>query len=74
MKDKNNINKSVYVKSTQINKMKTVFNKENNSKEIENKLETIKQNLAPVKDKKEDKKIETKNETYIEIKKLRSQR
>ena len=72
MKDKNNINKSVYVKSTQINKMKTVFNKENNSKEIENKLETIKQNLAPVKDKKEDKKIETKNETYIEIKKLRS--
>ena len=72
MKDKNNINKSVYVKSTQINKMKTVFNKENNSKEIENKLETIKQNLAPVKNKKEDKKIETKNETYIEIKKLRS--
>lgn len=72
MKDKNNINKSVYVKSTQINKMKTVFNKENNSKEIENKLETFKQNLAPVKDKKEDKKIETKNETYIEIKKLRS--
>ena len=48
IKEKNIINKSVYLSSSNINKLKDTFNKEINNKVKENELETIKKKLNSI--------------------------
>ena len=70
IRDKNNINRSVYINSSNIDKMKNIFNNQ------VNELENIRKSLVPVKEKKEsqkeEKKIELRKSEKIEFKKLES--
>ena len=70
IRDKNNINRSVYINSSNIDKMKNIFNNQ------VNELENIRKSLVPVKEKKEsqkeEKKIEFRKSEKIEFKKLES--
>jgi hypothetical protein len=74
--NKNNINRSVYINSTNIDKMKNIFNNQVKNTEKSNELENIRKSLVPVKEKKEsqkeDKKIEFRKSEKIEFKKLES--
>ena len=74
--NKNNVNKSVYINSSNIDKMKNIFNNQNKNKEKGNELEIIRKSLAPVKEKKEnkkeEKKIELRKSEKIEFKKAES--
>ena len=76
IRDKNNVNKSVYINSSNIDKMKNIFNNQNKNKEKGNELEIIRKSLAPVKEKKEnkkeEKKIELRKSEKIEFKKAES--
>ena len=57
-KDRIMYNKSVYVKSSNINSMKNQINNENNKKKKENELENIRKSLISIKDNKPKKKEE----------------
>lgn len=76
IRDKNNINRSVYINSSNIDKMKNIFNKQVKNNEKSNELENIRKSLVPVKEKKEsqkeEKKIELRKSEKIEFKKLES--
>ena len=76
IRDKNNINRSVYINSSNIDKMKNIFNNQVKNNEKSNELENIRKSLVPVKEKKEsqkeDKKIEFRKSEKIEFKKLES--
>ena len=74
--NKNNINRSVYINSSNIDKMKNIFNNQVKNNEKSNELENIRKSLVPVKEKKEsqkeEKKIEFRKSEKIEFKKLES--
>ena len=76
IRDKNNINRSVYINSSNIDKMKNIFNNQIKNNEKSNELENIRKSLVPVKEKKEsqkeEKKIEFRKSEKIEFKKLES--
>ena len=76
IRDKKNVNRSVYINSSNIDKMKNIFNNQNKNKEKGNELENIRKSLAPVKEKKENKKeeknIELRKSEKIEFKKAES--